>query len=190
MYEYGIFLDSENCKLWFIPASNLPVAEKTAYEVKSPACKHLIHDLNWQKSHTVAESPSRKIKQQLPSSRARLQYMSPLSQQKRKMYTQYQRTKSIRKLARYEASEIILDDEQNAEMCSVMEAIQSEGIDKVFKEGEQHGVGDIMKSLWFMDKECRKSEFRYDQEHNSESEKPVEHDHHTDGLVIILIIVK
>ena len=27
-------VDSVNCKLWFIPASNLPVAEKTAYEVK------------------------------------------------------------------------------------------------------------------------------------------------------------
>ena len=41
---------------------------------------------------------------------------------------------------------IVLDDEQNEEMCLVMEAIQSEEIDKVFKEGEEHGVGDIMKS--------------------------------------------
>ena len=80
-------VDCINCKLWFIPASNISAVEKSANEVKCPACKRLIHDLNCQKKRTVAESPSRKIKRQHPSSRAKLQYMSPLSQKKRKLYT-------------------------------------------------------------------------------------------------------
>ena len=67
-------VDSIICKLWFIPASNISAVEKSANEVKCPACKRLIHDLNCQKKRTVAESPSRKIKWQHPSSRANLQY--------------------------------------------------------------------------------------------------------------------
>ena len=55
-------VDSNNCKLWFIPASNISAVEKSANEVKCPACKRLVHDLNCQKRRTVAESPSRKIK--------------------------------------------------------------------------------------------------------------------------------
>ena len=47
--------------------------------------------------------------------------MSPLSQQVRKMYAEYQRTNNISKLKKYEANELVLDDEQNAEMYSVME---------------------------------------------------------------------
>ena len=82
-------VESVNCMLWFKPALNLPAAEKAAREVKCPPCKRLVHDLNWQKTKTDAESPARKIKHQDSSSRARLQYMSPLSQQKQKMYAQY-----------------------------------------------------------------------------------------------------
>lgn len=55
-------VDSVNCMLWFKPALNLPVAEKAAREVKCPPYKHLVHDLNWQKTKTDAESPARKIK--------------------------------------------------------------------------------------------------------------------------------
>ena len=160
-------VDSINCKLWFIPALNIPVVEKTSSEVKCPACKRLIHDLNYQKKKTVAESPSRKIQRQLPSSRARLQYMSPLSQQKRKQYAQYERTNSIRKLARYEDSELVLNDEQNEEMCAIVEAVQTEQMEKLFEEGDQHGVGNLMKNIWFTDKDRQKSEFSSDQVHNS-----------------------
>ena len=119
-------VDSINCKLWFIPASNISAVEKSAKEVKCPPCKHLIHDLNFQKRRTVAESPSRKIKRQLPSSRARLQYMSPASQKKHKLYTQYERTNNIRKLSKYEESKVVLSEKQNEEMHTVMEAMQPE----------------------------------------------------------------
>ena len=162
-----IRVDSIDCKLWFIPASNVSAVEKSAKEVKCPACKRLIHDLNRQKKRTVAESPSRKIKRQLLSSRARLQYMSPASQKKRKLYAQYERTNSIRKLEKYEDSELVLDEEQNEEMCAVMEAIQPEELKKLFEEGDQHGVGNLMKNIWFTDKQRQNSEFSCDQVRNS-----------------------
>ena len=101
-------VDSVNCMVWLKPALNLSATGKAASEVKCPPCKRLVHDLNWQKTKTDAESPARKIKRHDPSSRARLQYMSPLSQQKCKMYAQYQRTNNIRKLKKYEASELII----------------------------------------------------------------------------------
>ena len=78
----------------------------------------------------MLKAPARKIIRQDPSSRARLQYMSPLSQQVCKMYAEYQRTNNIRKLKKYEASELVLDDEQNAEMCSVMEVAQPDELEK------------------------------------------------------------
>jgi len=75
-------VDSVKCKLLFVPASNAAVAEKEASEVKCSACKALVHYLNLQKKRTLAESPSRKIKRQQPSSSARLQYMLPASREK------------------------------------------------------------------------------------------------------------
>ena len=39
-------VDSVNCKLWFLPASNCKVAEKAASEMRCTPCKRLVHDLN------------------------------------------------------------------------------------------------------------------------------------------------
>jgi len=161
-------VDSVNCKLWFKPALNLSATEKEASEVKCPPCKRLVHDLNWRKQNKEAESPSKKIKRQDPSSRARLQYMSPHSQQKRKIRAQYERTSNIRKLRKYEAIEVMLDDEQNFEMCSVLEATQSDELEKLFKEGDEHGVGSLMKTIWYTDKDRQKNDFCNDQESNRE----------------------
>lgn len=193
-------VDSVNCKLWFLLASNAAVAEKTASEVKCSACKRLIHDLNLQKKRTLAESPGRKIKRQLPSSRARLLYMSPSSQQKRKQYGQYQRSSSLRKLGRFEESEVVLNDEQNEEMCAIVEAVQPEELEKLFQEGDQHNVGNLMKNIWYTDKDRQRKEFAQDQLQNGKrllfvaflfdvishrskwwSWKPVEHDYYTHG---------
>ena len=60
------------------------------------------------------------------------------------MYVQYQRTSSIRKLRKYKASELVLD-EQNSETCSVLEATQPDELEKLFKDGDEHGVGSLMK---------------------------------------------
>ena len=157
-------VDSVNCKLWFLPASNCKLVEK---EIKCPPCKRLVHDLNLQRKRTLAESPSRRLKRQCPSSKARLQHMSPASQQARKRYAQYQRSSSIRKLQKLENSEIVLSDQQNEEMCAVMEATQAEDLDKLYEEGDQHGVGSLMKTLWLTDKDRQRSQFFFDQDKNS-----------------------
>ena len=43
-----------------------------------------------------------------------------------------------------------LADEQHMQMCDVVNAIDSEAIDdlqKIFKEGESHGVGTVASSI-------------------------------------------
>ena len=62
--------------------------------------------------------------------------MSPLSQKKRKLYAQYERTNNIRKLSKYEDSEVVLNEEQNEEMCAIMEAMHPEELEKLFEEGD------------------------------------------------------
>ena len=61
----------------------------------------------------------------------------------------------------------MLNEEQNEEMCAIMEAIRPEKLEKLFEEGDQHSVGNIMKNIWFTDKQCQNSEFSCDQVHNS-----------------------
>ena len=92
--------------------------------------------------------------------------MSPSSQQKHKQLAQYERSSSIRKLNKLEESEVLLDDEQNEEMCTVMESIQNDELEKLFLEGDQHSVGGLMKTIWFTDKERQKEEFDQDQAKN------------------------
>ena len=137
-------VDSVNCKLWFLPALNANATEKAATEVKCTACKRLFQYLNLQKKRTLAESPGKNIRRQNPSSQAHLQYMSPASQQACKCYTQCQRSSNIRKLARLEENEVVLDNEQHKEMSAVVEAVQAEELERLF-QGEQHGVGSLMK---------------------------------------------
>lgn len=92
--------------------------------------------------------------------------MSPFSQQKRKQYGQYQRSSSLRKLGRFEESEVVLDDEQNEEMCAIVEAVQPEELEKLFQEGNQHNVGNLMKNIWYTDKDRQRKEFAQDQLQN------------------------
>ena len=93
--------------------------------------------------------------------------MSPLSQKKRKLYAQYERTSNIRKLSKFEDSEVVLNEEQNEEMCAIIKTIQPEELEKLFEEGDQHGVGNLMKSIWFTDKQRQSAEFSSDQIRNS-----------------------
>ena len=81
------------------------------------------------------ETPTQRIKRQKLSSRARLSYMSPASQLKCKTLAQYERTNNIRKLQKYEESEVILDDDQNNEMCQIMEKIGVDELAKLYKKG-------------------------------------------------------
>ena len=160
-------IDSINCKLLFQLAHNATESERTVKKVRCSACKRLVSNLNHQKKRTAAETPTQRLKRQNPSSRARLSYMSPASQAKRKKLAQYERTSNIRKLKKYEESEVTLDDEQNDEMCNIAEQIRTEDLEKLCKEGDEHSVGRIMKDLWITDNERKRQEFSTDQEKNS-----------------------
>ena len=89
--------------------------------------------------------------------------MSPSSQQKCKRLALYERSSSLRKLSKLEESEVLLDDKQNEEMCAVMDAVNNDELEKLFVEGDQHGVGGLMKSIWITDKERQKKEVDQDQ---------------------------
>ena len=163
-------VDSVNCALWFLLAPNATATEKSSKEVKCTACKRLVTDLDCQRRRTLSESPGRKLKRQAPSSRARLLYMSPASQQKRKQRTQVERSNDKLKLAKCEAAEIDLDDEQHDEMCRVAETIDETGkdeLEKLFAEGDAHGVGGVLKNIWETDYRKQRGQFLHDQATNS-----------------------
>ena len=160
-------VDSVKCKLLFELAHNASKEDKDAEEVRCSFCKRLVTDLEHQKRRTNAETPTRKVKRQHPSSRARLSYMSPASQTKRRKLAQYERTNNLRKLARYEENEVTLDDEQNDEMRTIMEKIGDEELQKLYDEGEKHGIGGILKDIWITDLDRQRKEFSSDQVSNS-----------------------
>ena len=162
-------VDSVNCQLWFELPSNARLADKALAEVLCSACKRLVSNLNWQLHRTKKESPARKIKRQAVSSRARLTYMSPCSQLKRKQHASMERGMNKCKLARYEATEVTLAEEQHTQMSSVMDAIDQVATDElqcIFEEGEAHGVGGKLREIWTTDKREQKEQFQKDQEKN------------------------
>ena len=159
-------VDPVNCKLWFTLASNASSAEKSSSEVQCSACKRLVTDLNCQRRRTLAESPTRKLKRQSSTSRARLTYMSPASQKSRKSNAQIERSNMMRKLEKLRGADVTLNDEQHDEMCSLVERINNEDLDKIFLEGSEHGVGDLMKEIWFTDSKRQRQQFLQDQSKN------------------------
>jgi len=78
--------------------------------------------------------------------------MYPASQQKRQQNSQYARNLSARKLSKYRESEVTLNEEQHNEMVTIFERTKSDELDKLFKESNEHGVGELMKAIWFTDK--------------------------------------
>jgi len=159
-------VDSVNCLLWFRLARNAKAIEKASIEVRCGPCKRLITDLEWQKRNTTSESPSRKRKRQNASSRARLSFMSPASQLKRRQNAQSARNTLTRKLANYEENEITLNEEQHNEMCAIVERTENDDLEKLLKEGNEHGVGNLMKEIWFTDKKRQAQQFANDQAAN------------------------
>ena len=102
-----IRVDSVNCAMWFLLAPNATAVEKKSKEVKCPACKRLVNDLNCQQRRTLKESPTRKLKRQAASSHAKMSCMSPASQQKRKLNAKVARSSDKLKLAKYQVADRI-----------------------------------------------------------------------------------
>ena len=60
-----------------------------------------------------------------------------------------ERTNFIRKVERYNETDLTLNDEQHDEICAIMDRIDEESVDKIFLEASEHGVGSLMKDIWF-----------------------------------------
>ena len=162
-------VDSVNCKMWFELPMNASLEAKSSAEAKCSACKRLCSNLEWQLQRTKKESPSKKVKRQTASSRARLTYMSPASQLKRKQNASMERGIDKRKLAKYESTEITLADEQHTQMCDIVNVIDGtvgDDLQKIFEEGEIHGVSSKLREIWITDKRQNIEQFQQDQARN------------------------
>ena len=85
--------------------------------------------------------------------------MSPASQLKRKSNAQSERTNLIRKVERSNETDVILNDEQHEEMCGIVDEIDEESLEKIFLEASEHGVGSLMKDIWFTDSNRQQKDF-------------------------------
>ena len=159
-------VESSKCLKWHKIGKTTSQERKQAAEVLCRSCIIQRSHLDRQVQRKLAESPARKLKRQRPSSSAKLSYMSPFSQRKRKE-RQRNRTRSLKaKLSKYEPTEINLDDEQDREMENIMEVIEQEGsgkLENLFQEGEKHGVGQKLRDIWKADKRQKKDSFNKDQ---------------------------
>ena len=162
-------VDSVNCKLWYELPVNAPLTDRFTKEVMCSACKRLKRDLDWQRKHTLSESPSRHMKRQAPSSRAKLTYMSPASQSKRKQNSLTERNNDKIKLTKFEKTEITLAEEQHDEMCTIVNRIEEVGkdeLEKVFADGDAHGVGAQIREVWVTERRQQLDQFKADQARN------------------------
>ena len=53
-------------------------------------------------------------------------------------------------------------------MCGIMDGIDEESLEKIFLEASKHGVGSIMKDIWFTDSKRQQKDFLHDQSNNGE----------------------
>jgi hypothetical protein len=163
-------VDSKLCPLWFKLGLTASAQKKHMSEVQCSHCVRLLSDLSRQVQRKEADSPERKMKRQKPSSKARLSYMSPSSRDKRDHNAKVERSTYQRKFKRFEKTTIPLDDQQDEEVMSAMNIIErdhSDELEKLFVEGERHGVGQRLRELWNDDKQASINQFTSEQSRNS-----------------------
>ena len=127
--------------LWFELGKKASATRREAESILCQPCVRLRCYLECQAERTQAESPSKKVKRQLPSSNARLSYMSPKSQLKRKKQQRIRCDDDQRKLRKYEHTDIMLDGEQHDEMSRVVATIEehcSDELQELITEGNNH----------------------------------------------------
>ena len=168
--EYPVIrIDSVSCEIWFQLGKFVKSKIREEESVLCRNCNRLKCDMAHQMKRTQEESPSRKKARCSASSRARLSYMSPGSQDKRKLNAKVKRDSEARK-DKYENCEVPLSNEQDEEMNQVMATIEAECQDQLgelFEEGDRQGVGDRMRTIWESDKRIATEQFQRDQIVNS-----------------------
>ena len=165
-------VDSNMCEMWHEIPKNASAAKREAEELLCRQCVRLKCNLERQVRRTNEESPSKKLKRQSATSRARLAYMSPTSQAKRKGNQKLSKDSMSRKLSHYFAEKIILDEDQNEELSNVMTVIEDKcrkELDDIFTEGELHGVAHRMRDVWESDKKSDMKLFSQNQSQNSKT---------------------
>ena len=163
-------IDSKLCPMWFKLGKTVSAQKRELEEVLCCHCCRLLSDLDRQVKRTEAESPERKKKRQNPSSKARITYMSPASQKKRKQKTQVERDTHLQKLQSSEHTILPLDNEQDEEMMAAVNTIENkfaDDLEKLFLEGESHGVGQRIREIWNADRRASCHQYKNDQSHNS-----------------------
>ena len=96
--------------------------------------------------------------------------MSPASQSKRKQNSLTERNNDKIKLTKFEKTEITLAEEQHDEMCTIVNRIEEVGkdeLEKVFADGDAHGVGAQIREVWVTDRRQQLDQFKADQARNS-----------------------
>jgi len=87
------------------------------------------------------------------------------------LLAQKERSRDKAKLAKHEDMELLLDNEQSEELCTLMKTIEETCPDKlqeIFQEGENHSVGNLVRDSWELDKLHTKESFFINQIKNSE----------------------
>jgi len=163
-------IDSVNCTLWHQLKSNATEIEKSSVEVLCRPCKRLKSDLDHQRRRSDV-SPARRLKRQLPSSRYKEKYLSPLSRTKRKAAAQKERSNDKAKLARLIELDITLEDDQSDEVSEVLQTIEqkcSKELASILQEADAHSAntGKSIRSSWEQDKAKSKAQFYKDQLQN------------------------
>lgn len=134
-----IRVESVKCLLWFQLGVTCKPERRYADSVVCQSCVKLKCDLERQVNRTESESPSKKLNRQGSSSRARLTYMSPASQKKRRVNQQNERKNLKKKLLQYDNTTVTLDDHQADKLSAVTSIIENnhqEELEKLYCEGE------------------------------------------------------
>lgn len=53
----------------------------------------------------------------------------------------------LKKQEKFSETDVALNDEQHDEICIIMDGISDEALERVFMEGSEHGVGNLMKAI-------------------------------------------
>lgn len=155
--------------MWHEIPKNASAAKREAEELLCRQCVCLKCNLERQVRRTNEESPSKKLKRQSATSRARLAYiMSLTSQAKRKGNQKLSKESMSQKLSHYFAEKITLDEDQNEELSTVIEDKCRKELDDIFAECELHGVAHTMRDVWERDK---KSDMKLLSQYQSQNSK-------------------
>lgn len=162
-------IDANKCLMWTELGRTASRERREATEVLCRYCVRLRCNLNHQVRRTKDQGPSKRMKQQDPSSRARLSYMSPNNKSKRTVNKRIERGKDKRKVKRFTRTDLTIDCEQAEEISAVVSMISrehSDELEKVFEQGKKHGVGSKLRDIWNLDARRDSIEFKKDQDRN------------------------